>query len=904
MSSYSYPVNGGGGSDYFGDAVANVAALPPAGAVVGEVRLVLDVDAFYEWNGATWQQITSTNFGDVVGPASSTDNAVARFDSTTGKLLQNSVVTVGDTGNMAGVANLNVSGTTTLAAALTGPLKAASGVVSASAVNLTSEVTGVLPVANGGTNSNAALNNNRVMQSSGGAVVEAAAITASRALISDSNGIPTHATTTSTEIGYVNGVTSSIQTQLDGKQATGNYITALTSDVTASGPGSAAATIAAGAVSLAKMANLAANSIIGNNTGSPATPLALTATQTTAMLNNFVGDSGAGGTKGLVPAPASGDAGKFLTGAGVFADMPTTNGEINLINNPNAANSIGGWVATGAGITVARTTTTTDLPLGPYVPTAIKLTPVSGTTDYVHFRFTVPAALKNRFLKLQFEQRPLSGYATGNVKVDVYTNTASDYSGTATRVPLTTDTSSVTGLGNTTGTFTTSFFTDDLDYYELRFYRVSGTTAINITDVICGTGIQPQGTVITDWINFTPTGSWSTNTTYTGRYRRVGSSVDVDMLILTSGAPTAATLTVNMPVGVTIDVGALSDGGNTNNDALGLVAILDNGTTVFTGRVRYNGTSSLGIDVNLASGTYVERANVTATVPMTFASNDRIFIRYQVPVSNWAGNGIVNLAANNIEYLNNGSMTDADNTTTFTYFARGSALPTVTYTANRRKRIRCLTPLQANEALYFQVDLNNTAQFQTVAAFTYAADNNATTLQQYTVEDTLAYGMGKITEVTGSRTDFDVWFAQYRCRSSTTYGAAGANWTSTSARWRVVKCAVNSAVPFGMSTATTPGLNYLPIAAQRTLTQSADFTAMDNSLYLVDTSAARNVTLPDPATNMCVVIKDKTGTASTNNITLVRPGSQNIEGVAASYVLNSDFGSWTIVSDGTDYWVL
>jgi hypothetical protein len=37
--------------------------------------------------------------GDVVGPASSTDNAIARFDGTTGKLIQNSAVTIGDTGN-------------------------------------------------------------------------------------------------------------------------------------------------------------------------------------------------------------------------------------------------------------------------------------------------------------------------------------------------------------------------------------------------------------------------------------------------------------------------------------------------------------------------------------------------------------------------------------------------------------------------------------------------------------------------------------------------------------------------------------------------------------------------------------------------------------------------------------
>ena len=47
--------------------------------------------------------------GDVNGPASATDNAVARFDGTTGKLIQNSVVTIGDTGNIAGVGTLAVT---------------------------------------------------------------------------------------------------------------------------------------------------------------------------------------------------------------------------------------------------------------------------------------------------------------------------------------------------------------------------------------------------------------------------------------------------------------------------------------------------------------------------------------------------------------------------------------------------------------------------------------------------------------------------------------------------------------------------------------------------------------------------------------------------------------------------
>jgi hypothetical protein len=52
--------------------------------------------------------------GDVNGPASATDNAVARFDGTTGKLIQNSVVLVSDTGAVSGVTDLTASGAVTL----------------------------------------------------------------------------------------------------------------------------------------------------------------------------------------------------------------------------------------------------------------------------------------------------------------------------------------------------------------------------------------------------------------------------------------------------------------------------------------------------------------------------------------------------------------------------------------------------------------------------------------------------------------------------------------------------------------------------------------------------------------------------------------------------------------------
>lgn len=69
---------------------------------------------FLSTNGAGTLSWASNANGDVVGPVSSTDNAIARFDGTTGKTLQNSAVTVSDTGNVAGVVNLTATGTVAL----------------------------------------------------------------------------------------------------------------------------------------------------------------------------------------------------------------------------------------------------------------------------------------------------------------------------------------------------------------------------------------------------------------------------------------------------------------------------------------------------------------------------------------------------------------------------------------------------------------------------------------------------------------------------------------------------------------------------------------------------------------------------------------------------------------------
>lgn len=76
-------------------------------------------------------------------------------------------------------------------------------------------------------------------------------------------------------------------------------------------------------------------------------------------------------------------------------------------------------------------------------------------------------------------------------------------------------------------------------------------------------------------------------------------------------------------------------------------------------------------------------------------------------------------------------------------------------------------------------------------------------------------------------------------------------------------------------------------------------------VILVDTTAARTITLPNAATEKrIIVIRDKSGQSESNNITLDRSAGGNIEGVAANYTLSAAHGVWELASDGTDWWFI
>ncbi len=84
-------------------------AQQPGSPVNGMIRYNSTDGNLEGYSGGAWVDLTAgAGSGDVVGPGSATDEAIARFDTTTGKLIQNSVMTITDAGVCDGCTQFNV----------------------------------------------------------------------------------------------------------------------------------------------------------------------------------------------------------------------------------------------------------------------------------------------------------------------------------------------------------------------------------------------------------------------------------------------------------------------------------------------------------------------------------------------------------------------------------------------------------------------------------------------------------------------------------------------------------------------------------------------------------------------------------------------------------------------------
>lgn len=173
------------------EGVADEASLPASGNALYDARVSLDDESIFIWTGSAWVGVGGGGGGvDTVGAF----NASAQAN---GASISGTTITFGpadgSTPGMVSTGAQTWAGVKTLSSApILSSLTASKPVFSDGSKAMTS--TGTVPIANGGTNSVAALNNNRIIISSGSAIVENAAITAARMMYSDSNGIPAAST--------------------------------------------------------------------------------------------------------------------------------------------------------------------------------------------------------------------------------------------------------------------------------------------------------------------------------------------------------------------------------------------------------------------------------------------------------------------------------------------------------------------------------------------------------------------------------------------------------------------------------------------------------------------------------------------------------------------------------------
>jgi hypothetical protein len=153
--------------------------------------------------------------------------------------------------------------------------------------------------------------------------------------------------------------------------------------------------------------------------------------------------------------------------------------------------------------------------------------------------------------------------------------------------------------------------------------------SLKFDDVKLGDDTTAMGMAGSDVESWTPTGTWVSNTTYVGKKRLVGDVLEAFVEVQTTGAPTSATLEINLPTGITIDTAKLASAVSLSSPIDGWTQILDAGTKMYpsTGVLYSSATVIRPLYDNAGTNT-----SITQTAPMTFASGDRVYVYFKVPV--------------------------------------------------------------------------------------------------------------------------------------------------------------------------------------------------------------------------------------------------------------------------------
>lgn len=334
-------------------------------------------------------------------------------------------------------------------------------------------------------------------------------------------------------------------------------------------------------------------------------------------------------------------------------------GGINYIINPDAERNLNDWehfndgVINGDGTggtpvdTVFSLTTLPDQILRG--ETSFKLQKINAANalgEGVSAQFAIDKRDVNQQIFISFDYRTLVGYAAGDVRPFIY-----DIDN-ATQIDLAeVNTSHLLPATSDSGTtYYNSFYASDSLNYRLMFTIVP-TDTNTYSVVFDNVRVGPQrdvvpASIVTDWMDFTPTGAWTTNTTYTGKYRRIGTDMEAQVVMDFSGAPNATNLTVNLPAGFSIDTDKVIGEVTTQKPLFGSGVASDAGVLSYPIDITYSSSTAVQVRIRGAAAASVTHGGTNNTQPFTYGSGDSIAFTYKVPISGWETGALLSTTEN------------------------------------------------------------------------------------------------------------------------------------------------------------------------------------------------------------------------------------------------------------------
>lgn len=436
-------------------------------------------------------------------------------------------------------------------------------------------------------------------------------------------------TVTSAEFQYLGGVTSDIQNQINGKQATGNYVTALTGDVTASGPGSVAATLATVNSNVGTFGSATNVSTVTVNAKGLVTAASSTAIQITeSQVTNLTSDLAAKVsqiyvdntvTKNYIPN------GTFEAGNTTGWSLGTTGTLTNAIptGSPTFGSGASGNLSIST-ITSGQLAGTTSLGL---VSSAATTAGNMLHTDALAIDIADQAKILTAkfYYKVQSGTVDMSGTSNNSFGIAAYDVTNSSWLPVVGNFAMTQS----SGVGIATATMQTNSTTASIRFVIYNANATSGAVTLYFDTLTLGPLTAPIGATATDWQSYTPTiTGFGTPSGVEFEWRRVGDTAQIQGKFI-SGTATATEARISLPNNIS----------SAGTDKIPTIMFAGYGVGNFTGASQYTlliepSVTYLTMSQQGASNAGLTKLNGSAI----FGSGNQFSFRASIPIAGWSSN--------------------------------------------------------------------------------------------------------------------------------------------------------------------------------------------------------------------------------------------------------------------------